>query len=56
MFEEFEGSTIALGHEQLLAAVKSIPNVLATYYDTLFAQLQRIEGGADITSRTKLGR
>jgi sulfite reductase (NADPH) flavoprotein alpha-component len=56
VFEEFEGSTIALGHEQLLAAVKSIPNVLAAYYNTLFAQLQRIEGGADITSRTKLGR
>ena len=56
VFEEFEGHTIALGHEQLLAAVKSIPDVLAAYYNTLFAQLQRIEGGADITSRTKLGR
>ena len=30
VFEEFEGSTIALGHEQLLAAAKSIPNACAS--------------------------
>jgi hypothetical protein len=48
VFEEFEGDTIVLGGERLLEAVKSIPNVLDTYYTKLFAQLKRIEGSEDI--------
>ena len=39
VFEEFEGSTIVLGRERLIEAVKSIPNVLDTYYTNLFARL-----------------
>jgi sulfite reductase (NADPH) flavoprotein alpha-component len=47
VFEQFEGNTIVLGHERLLEAVKSIPNVLDTYYTKLHAQLKRIEAGQE---------
>jgi hypothetical protein len=43
VFEEFEGNTITLGSEQLIACIKSIPTVLDDYYTKLFAQIDRLE-------------
>ncbi len=40
VFEELEGHTLVLGREQLLTAVKSVPDVLDTYYANLAVQLE----------------